>query len=500
MTVTFNDIPSGIRTPGHFVEVDATGAIEGTGERPHAALIIGYRFNGGTATDGSGVEYPTGSIAEGVIQRIAEPSQADGFWGTGSQMHHLAIAFQNVNERTPLYGVAVNSTGTKASGTITIATAANTGSGVLPIYVGGRRYQITVPTDASAIALAANAETEINNDTLAIVTANASTGTLTLTAKHGGPEGNDIDIRVGYRETDALPSGITVSVVAMSGGATSPDLDPIITGLGGQQFDTIVTGITDAGSIAALEQELDDRWDPMVNLDGHLFYGFSGDQNETTSYTGGFNSFQTTIPCPGLTPTPPWIAAANVAAHDAEQTGIDPARPRTTLVCPDVLAPVKSDRWDQSSQDAVLNTGGATVIADAAGNMIIQRLTTTYQTNQQGAPDPTWLDLTTKRTVSYLRWNWDTRITLKYPRHKLANDGTPIEPGQAVVTPGTIRAEAVAWFTEMQARGLVEGLDQFREDLVVERNTTDFNRIDAILRPNVINKFVVSATKLQFRL
>ena len=212
------------------------------------------------------------------------------------------------------------------------------------------------------------------------------------------------------------------------------------------------------------------------------------------------NSFQSTVVCPGETPTAPWVCAANVAALDAAATNQDPARPRTTLQCSSILAPSLVARWDLSERNQVLQAGGATVKTDAGGNTIIERLTTTYQKNPQGAPDPTWLDLTTKRTVSYLRWSWDTRLTLKYPRHKLADDGTNFDPGQAIVTPSTIRSEAIAWFSEMEGAGLVEDLDQFRNDLIVERNSTDLNRIDAILRPNTINKFVVSATKLQFRL
>ncbi|WP_227718400.1 phage tail sheath C-terminal domain-containing protein [Pasteurella multocida] len=35
-------------------------------------------------------------------------------------------------------------------------------------------------------------------------------------------------------------------------------------------------------------------------------------------------------------------------------------------------------------------------------------------------------------TLSYIRYAIRTRITQKYPRHKLANDGTRVAPGQAM--------------------------------------------------------------------
>jgi phage tail sheath gpL-like len=185
---------------------------------------------------------------------------------------------------------------------------------------------------------------------------------------------------------------------------------------------------------------------------------------------------------------------------DSAQIDIDPARPRTGQSLPSVAAPGLSDRLDQSNRQAILLAGGASIKLTPSGGSIVDRLTTTYKQNDQGASDPTWFDLSTKRTVSYLRWDWDNRMERKYQDFKLASDGTNFAPGQAVVTPSTIRGEAISWFSEKEQDGLVENLDQFREALIVERNTTDLNRLDAILRPDVINKFVVSATKLQFKL
>ena len=502
MTISFNDIPSDILTPGHFVEIDPTGAIEGTGARPHKALIIGYRYNGAGASDASGITFPTGTVAENIPTRITSDSDAQGFAGRGSQAAVMAAAWLNVNERTDTYLMGIDDpAGTNATGTITF-TASTPSAGVQNCYVAGTRYQVSVNTSSTATTLGDSLESLVNADLDTPVTAVNVTGTVTFTATHPGPEGNDIDLRVNYRDTDSTPAGVTAVAAAMSGGATSVDLSTAIAALGGTQYDTIVCGMRDAANVALLEAELTDRWGPMVNLDGHLFVGISDTQGNTTTYTTApaRNSEQTTVCCAQESPTAPWVVAANVGGLDAAATTDDPARPRTTLRCKDVLAPEAGDLWTQTERNVVLQSGGATLKTDGGGNVIIERLTTTYQKNAQGAPDPTWLDLTTKRTVSYLRWNWDTRITLKFPRHKLASDGTNFDAGQAVVTPSTIRAEAIAWFSEMENAGLVEDLDQFRTDLIVERNSTDFNRIDAILRPNTINKFVVSATRLQFRL
>lgn len=56
----------------------------------------------------------------------------------------------------------------------------------------------------------------------------------------------------------------------------------------------------------------------------------------------------------------------------------------------------------------------------------------------------------------------------------------------------------MAWFREMEELGLVEGFDQFKRDLVVERNVSDPNRLDFLLPPDLINQLIVTAVKFQF--
>ena len=53
----------------------------------------------------------------------------------------------------------------------------------------------------------------------------------------------------------------------------------------------------------------------------------------------------------------------------------------------------------------------------------------------------------------------------RFPRFKLADDGARFSAGSAVLTPALARAEAIAWFAEQEAAGLVEGLDGFKDSL-----------------------------------
>ena len=46
----------------------------------------------------------------------------------------------------------------------------------------------------------------------------------------------------------------------------------------------------------------------------------------------------------------------------------------------------------------------------------------------------------------------------------------------------------------------MENIDEFLENLIVERNATDVNRIDVLYPPNTVNQFRILALLAQFRL
>ena len=56
----------------------------------------------------------------------------------------------------------------------------------------------------------------------------------------------------------------------------------------------------------------------------------------------------------------------------------------------------------------------------------------------------------------------------------------------------------MALFGTWEEKGLVEGIDRFKADLVVERNASDPNRLDFLLTPDLINQFIVGAAKIAF--
>jgi len=67
-----------------------------------------------------------------------------------------------------------------------------------------------------------------------------------------------------------------------------------------------------------------------------------------------------------------------------------------------------------------------------------------------------------------------------------------------IATPKTVKQEIIALFTELRDAGLIENLEDFIDNLIVQRNSTDKDRVDVLLPPDLINQFRILATKIQF--
>ncbi|MDP3716097.1 MAG: phage tail sheath subtilisin-like domain-containing protein, partial [Burkholderiales bacterium] len=434
-----------------------------------------------------------------VPTRILSAAQAEEAFGRGSMLHAMVAALKAANSYTECWAVALDDlvAGAQAAGTI-VVTGPATESGTINLYIAGKRVQVGVTSGDIANDIAAAIEAAIDADTSLPVTAGVVTNTVTLTARHKGETGNDIDIRVNYYFGDRTPKGVGLAITAMSAGAGNPDVADAIAAIGAEQYHTVIMPYTDASNLTALETELSNRFGPLVQKEGHAFAAASGTHGTIGTLGDSRNSPHLTIMGAGKSPTPPWEWAAVVGAVDAFEP--DPARPRQTLWLPGILPAAEADRYTRDERNLHLFDGIATHLVDAGGRVLIERLITTYKTNAFGVPDISYLDVETMRTLAYLRFSVRARIALKFPRHKLANDGTRFGPGQAIVTPLTIRAELLALFRQWEEAGLAEGFEQFKTDLIVERNGSDPNRVDAIIPPDVINQFRVFAGQVQFRL
>jgi len=349
-------------------------------------------------------------------------------------------------------------------------------------------------------------------------TAGATPGIVSITAVCSGLLGNYINIRENYYDYQTVPlhcfsgsvgpltigSGGIASRIFFSkmlGGATNPDLGDAWAVIDNEQFHYIIQPYTEAANLIEIEDELEDRFLPLNDLQGH---GFTAERvsaiASATALGIARNNPHNTIITMQDAPQCPEEWAAALGAVAAWNLNIDPARPLHFLKLKGIMPPPIESRFTRAERDTLLYDGIATWVVDSGGNVLIERCITTYQSNALGLPDPSYLDIQTLATLGEIRYQYKVRMVNRFiiPRYKLADDTFPVQPGSYVATPRTVRQETIALFTLLRDRGLIENLDDFIENVVVERDISDRNRVNVLLPPDLINQFRILAGQVQF--
>lgn len=490
MSLGFDTIPGpgSLRKPGVYSEVDNSKAVRGPQSVTYRRLLIGQKLAAGLA-------------AANTLIRVTSPAQADTQFGAGSMLAGMVRAAMAIDTYTELLVMPLidNPSGVASTGTL-VFTGPATASGTIELMIAGRRVSVGVVSGDSATAIGAAAAAAITAASDMPVTAAALTGTLTLTSRHKGETGNSLDARVNYYAGQALPAGVGVTVTAFANGTGNPSLDTALATLGDEWLHTWAIPYTDGASLASIKTELNSRFAWNREIEAHAFAAVRGSQGSLGTLGDSHNSQHLTIIMANDEPMPAYEKAAETMAIAAYYAAIDPARPIQNLAYAWCLPPAAADRLTNEERNLLLFDGIATSKVATDGTMLVERLITTYKTNAAGASDISYLDSETMFTLMFIRHDWRDYVQRKYPRHKLADNGTRYGIGQAVVTPNVMKAEAIAKFREWEDIGLVENIDDFKANLIAERNVSDQNRLDMLLPPDLVNQLRIVANKIQFRL
>lgn len=494
MPISFTDIPSSLRLPLFWAEVDPSQA--GTFANYQRALLVGYKRSTGTAT-------------ADTLYRISSYDQARTLAGRGSHAAGMWDAWFKNNLFDEAWGILVDepSGGTAASGTIAFSGTA-TASGIVTAYIGGRKVTAAVTVGDAAAAVATALKNACDAALDLPVSAGVSTVTVTLTARWKGIDGNGIDLRLNYYGAlagEVLPAGITATVTAMANGAGVPDLDDALAALGDQEFDTCVFGWNDTTTLNAIDAEWAHagdvgRWSWLRQIFGHCYVAKDGTVGDLQTYGAARNGAHVTCWGYNGSPSPFWERAAGYAAKAHRALMNDPARPLHTLPIAGILPAVPELRFSKGEMNSLAYDGISVCEETADGGLVIKTSFTMYQKNGHGLDDNAFLKVQTLSTLAYVLRSLRFRIVQKFPRHKLANDGTRYGPGQAIVTPKTAKAEIVAHYRELEYLGLVENAEAFKRNLIVERNVNNPDRLDVLYPPDLVNQLDVFAVLAQFRL
>lgn len=487
--VAFNNIPSNIRVPLFYAEMDNSAA--GTFQQNYRALLIGQTLKN------EGLNIAKLATSQGTIDELT---------GVGSMISEMLKAFRKNESMMEVWvlPIADDAAGVAATGSITFSGTAQE-SGVLSLYIAGKLISIPVSSTNDASTISSAAASAINAMPDVSVTAVSVDESVTLTAKWKGLTGNDIDIRFNYLGEiggEKTPTGVAFTISKMSGGVLNPSIEEALANLGDEEFDFIALPYSDTTNLNLVRDFMNDstgRWSYAKQIYGHVYAAMNADVSSAQTFGTTRNDQHCSIMPHNGTPSPVWETASMLTAQEAKSRSIDPARPTQTLPLTGMLAPDVKDRFTMTERNTLLFNGMST-FAIQSGVCQIERVVTTYQKNAYGQADNSYLDVDTLHTSAYVLRAMRQRITQKYGRHKLADDGARFAAGQPIVTPNIIRAELISLYSELELQGLVENSELFQEHLIVERDKNDVNRINVLFPPDYVNQLRVFAVLNQFRL
>ena len=211
-----------------------------------------------------------------------------------------------------------------------------------------------------------------------------------------------------YRYVAISCVGVTVA------GETEPDITEALasTAMGG--FTIIVPAWFSQVAMTALRTHIA-TWTSSIEQQSIIGVGaVTGTLSAATALAASLNAGAITVALlPGTSSTPRQVAAAYAAVIASEE---DPARPLNTLALTGIAVPPIASRLGRVEQETCL-ANGITPLEVAAGDVIqIVRAITTYTKSAAGATDVSLLDLTSIRTLYYVRPVSYTHLTLPTKR------------------------------------------------------------------------------------
>ncbi|MCP2041779.1 phage tail sheath gpL-like [Neisseria sp. HSC-16F19] len=457
--ITFDKIPASTRKPGVYAEWNLKLAVRNLPTNRQRVVLIAQH----TAADLGGVsELADVYSAADVAERC----------GAGSQAHLMAAAAIKAYPYAALSMITLgdHAGGVAASGSIAFTGPATT-QGVLRLSIAnhdtlmiGVAAADTGATVAAAVKAAVDAKPDLP------VAATVSGGTVTLTAKNKGTEGNHIRIRA-----TATAAGLGMAVTPLSGGDANPDIAPALAAIVAEGHDIIACGIRDAANLAKLRDHLETVGSPMEKRWAVAVYGDTGTLAQATTQAGQLNHGHMLCAWYRGTPSLPCELAAAYAAVMASEE--DPARPLNTLALSGIGVCDSRDKTMRTEQENALYNGVAPVETSPDGSRAqIVRAITTYTQTANGAADESLLDVTTVRTLIYVSKACVQRIQLRFPREKLSDK-----------TPPRVRSELIDVLMRCEELEILEQVEANLPRLIVERDLQNVGMLNARIPADVVN-------------
>lgn len=469
--INFDSIPSSIRKPGKYFEFNTKLAVRTLPQNKYSMLIVAQRLTAGT-------------VAQSIPTTVFSDAEAAAYFGEGSIAHRMVRAAIKANAYLDLSVCTLDDSATNPVArvhTMTI-TGPATSTGMLTLYVGNDRYQIGIDSADTATEIATALKAALDNDAALPFTIGQAEGVLTFTAKNKGTVANQIDF-----EAEVTATGVTATFVAITAGSVDPDIATALAAVFAKEYDIVAVPFVDTTSLAALKEHLDNISGPMEQRPCTGVFGYDGALGSCTTLTNTVNSGRILCAYYRGTRSPAYEIGSAMAAVMAFEE--DPARPLNTLELANIAVPPVAQRLSRTEQENLLYNGATPIEVGPGEVSQIVRAVSTYIHDAQGIDDVSLLDITTIRTLDYVRNALRTRIALRFPREKLSSK-----------TPEAVRDQILDVLYQLEDLEIVEEVDANKDGVVCERDLQDVNRLDAKIPVDVVNGLHVFAGRIDLLL
>ncbi|PPA30465.1 phage tail protein [Aeromonas jandaei] len=466
--IQFDTINNSIRKPGVYIEFNTRLAVNTLPGNPQRVLVIGPMLDTGTAEPLKAVQ-------------VFSDDEAAQYFGAGSLAANMAAAAITANAYLQLdvIGLEDEDAGVAAGGAVEIAGTA-TSNGTLSVWIGGEQVAVNVDSgDTPAEIIPALVEAMAQTPALLVAGAyDTEASSLTLAARSFGEWGNGITVKA-----STTVSGLTLTVTPMAGGEMDPDIQPALDAVFAAGHNIIICPFSSDEALAALKQHLTATGSALEKRGAVGCAGWTGSLGAGITLASGVNDGRVSMPWyRGSVKLPALLAAAYGAVMASEE---DPARPLNTLPLVGMDVVDMGQREGRNEQESALYNG-LTPIEVGPGNTVqIVRAISTYTVNAVGVDDPALLDITSIRTLDYVRKACGDRIALRFPREKLSTR-----------TPPKVTSELYDVLVKLEEAEIIENVAANKDKLKVLKNPSDANRLDSTIPSDVVNGLHVFAGRI----
>jgi phage tail sheath gpL-like len=441
----------------------------------------------------------TGSATPGsLVQSIGNNNEQNALFGQGSILANMIKAAKKYNKISRMDAIPLADDGGAIAATSDfIFTVAATSAGILYVIVGSaenHKYAINVLTSDTPTTLGDKLEAAITADADSPVTASNAAGTVTLTAKNKGIEGNDITVKV-----INYTGGASLTVNPFASGATNPNLDNVLDVVANIRYQTVICPPSYIGSDTNnnIRDFLNDRWNPTTTdkiLDGVGITTFTDTLANLKAATYAENSqnfslianrkvSETLFKGSALIELN-YVIAAQFGAIRALRLTLD--APLSNVVDAtegnkdafggihmatfpyhntpfEFLPLIDNDQmWLDTERDELKDTAWTILGNNVANNIIIaDSVLTRYKTNAGGDPDLSYKYLNYVDQASNVREYYHNNLRTRFANSRLTEGG--LIPGYTMANAALIKAEIMKLYGELADAVLVPSGENARK-------------------------------------